>query len=493
MILFSSPQDAREAAALFRASSERKAEGRAVSVGLLESPFKPAAWLTAAELGSLASAKEFETVGASEETVVVMTHLRMDKIREISRSDYLAIVEGGVRFGAFIDAVTKAGLYFPHEPDALMREATIAELIMDGTIFRTEGRFGGLREYILALEIVTPAGEIITTGSRAVKDVTGYDIPSLVLGSGGLCGMIASATLRLLVAPGTRVPFACSGTAAALRGGAAAAHRELGLAFMEMFGERGAELLRGRMAAVEGARGEQTPVAGAARGAGAAGGAAGHGGSGSRLLLIGEVQTPERGRENEVLEKLRRHFADAGEVRALSPELVAEHRRYPLLALDSLTSGDSLLHLAYDDEAGGGAPVTGLDSCSFYPARLDAYIPYGIHDEVEPNGSPLLFACSKKYDEYLIAVLAKSIEAGHEAGSRPLAEAISARGVMEVIGRHNDLLCRRRIPLDELSLPAGEGPRASGAHGKIKSRQDILNDLAGRIYREFDPQGIMIR
>ena len=464
MILFSSPQDVREAAALFRASGERKAEGRRVSVGLLESPFKPAAWLTAAELGSLASAKEFETVGASEETVVVMTHLRMDKIREISRSDYLAVVEGGVRFGAFVDAVTKAGLYFPHEPDALMRDATIAELITDGTIFRTEGRFGGLREYILSLEIVTPAGEVIRTGSRAVKDVTGYDVASLVLGSGGLCGMIASATLRLLVAPGTRVSFACSGTGEALRSAAAPIHRELNPAFMELFGERGAAILRARMAAVEGARGAE-------------------------LLLVGEVQTPEKAREDEVLAKLRRHFAGGGDARALPRELVVEHERYPLLALDSIGGGDSLLHLSYD---GGGASVTGLDSCSLYPVRVDTYIPYGIHDEVEANGSPLLFACSKKYDEYLMAVLAKSLEAGHEAGSRPLAEAVAARGVMEVIGRHNDRLCRRRIPLEELGLPAA-APAPSGALGKITSRQEILTDIAGRVYREFDPHGIMIR
>ena len=470
MILFFSPQDSLEAAGLLRACTGRKAEGRKVAVGILESPFKPAAWLSAAELGSVSSAKAFESVGPSDETLVVMSHARMDRIREISASDFLAVVEGGVKFGAFIDETAKAGLYFPHEPDALMRDATIAEAIMDGTIFRTEGRFGGLREYILSMELVTAGGEIIKTGSRSVKDVTGYDVAGLVLGSGGLCGMISSVTFRLLGAPGTRLFFACSGAAQALRDAAAAIHRDLNPAFMEIFGERASSILLARLAAEAG-----TAEANNA----------------SRALLIGEVQTSEKGREEDLLAKLRSHVAEPGTVQELAPALVGEYRRYPLLALGALKEGDSLLHLAYDEAGTGGTAIKELNTCSLYPSRFHTYIPYGIQDEVGPDG-PLIFACSKKYDEYLMAVLGRALSDGLEAGSRPLEQAIAARSSMEVIGRYKDRLCRRRVPLDELSLPVEE-PKARGAmDGRLK-QQDILNDLAGRIFREFDPQGIMIR
>ena len=68
MVLFYTPRDSREAAELLRACTNLKAEGRRVSVGVLESPFKPAAWLSEVELGSSDVAPE--SVSPSDEIEV---------------------------------------------------------------------------------------------------------------------------------------------------------------------------------------------------------------------------------------------------------------------------------------------------------------------------------------------------------------------------------------------------------------------------------------
>jgi hypothetical protein len=481
MILFYSPHDAREAAGLLRGCTKLKGDGRAIEVGVLESPFKPAGWIGAAEAadtrgGAGMSGADLSaaigSLGASDKALVVLSHENMNKVREVSRTDLLAVVEGGVPFGAFIEEAAGAGLYFPHEPDALMSGATVAELIMDGTIFATEGRFGGLREYILSLEIVTPAGEIIKTGSRSIKDVAGYDIPGLVLGSGGLCGMISSVTFRLLPARGTRLHFACMETDAVLRSAVPEIHRELDPVFMEIFGEKGSALLAEKLRM-------KVP-------------------SGGRLL-VGELQAAEKGREKELLDKLRRYFPASEAVSRLEPAQVEEHRRYPLIALESVEKGYSLLHLSYDETGAIETTLRSINSVTLYPHRFHFYSPYKVDNEGAPKEEQA-FACSREFDEYLIAVLGSALTSGMEAGPSLLSQAVSSRGAMEVLGWSNERLCRRRVDIDVLGLRgeegAGTGGRAGGAASAIDGRakqQQILGDIADRIFDAFDPQGIMIR
>jgi FAD/FMN-containing dehydrogenase len=64
--------------------------------------------------------------------------------------------------------------------------------------------YGGLREYILSVELVTGAGEIVHFGSRSVKDVAGYEVIGMLLGGGGRYGMITEVTLRLIPGQGNR-------------------------------------------------------------------------------------------------------------------------------------------------------------------------------------------------------------------------------------------------------------------------------------------------
>ena len=239
-ILTFAPRNAEEAAGIFRAASAAAEAGRKIRAGVIESPFGPAAGVKLPAAHS--SMDEIARAAVAGETLVLLSHAAMDGIHEISTKDFLAVVGGGVRFGELVEAVRKAGLYFPHEPGAAggvgaqgaTRDATVAGIIMAGASFKTEGRYGRLREYLLSLELVTPGGEIIRAGSRSVKDVTGYDVTGFLMGQGGLCGMIAKATIRLLPAPGTRLGFVCEGARGALESLAGEIRRRLAPAFLEM-------------------------------------------------------------------------------------------------------------------------------------------------------------------------------------------------------------------------------------------------------------------
>src|SRR5690606_11453448 len=61
--------------------------------------------------------------------------------------------------------------------------------------------YGVTKDYVLGLEVVTPTGDIIRTGGRTVKNVTGYDLTKLIVGSEGTLGIITEATLRLIPKP----------------------------------------------------------------------------------------------------------------------------------------------------------------------------------------------------------------------------------------------------------------------------------------------------
>src|SRR5699024_10913098 len=62
-------------------------------------------------------------------------------------------------------------------------------------------KYGVTRDYVLGLEIVLPNGEIIRTGGKLAKDVAGYDLTRLYVGSEGTLGVITEATLKLIPQP----------------------------------------------------------------------------------------------------------------------------------------------------------------------------------------------------------------------------------------------------------------------------------------------------
>jgi len=472
-----SPRDGREAAEILGACSGRAESGRNVRVGLVESPFRPAvqAGIPAAQgagpvaqTGPRAACVEpsaasvpwrgIEALGGVGDVLVFLDHSSMAAIHEISKNDFLIVAGGGARLADVIAAAREAGLFFPHEPDSLMGDATIAEIIMDGSVFKTEGRFGGLREYVLGLELATPGGEIIRTGSRSVKDVTGYDTAGFLMGSGARCGMIVRATLRLLPARGTRFPFACAGDAVSVEKLAALIHTRIDAAFLEIFDDEAARLLgarfegalpRGANAAPRspedsGAPGD--PGAGSARAAFSA----------SPALLVGELLASEPGGERELFDRAREIAPPGLSLRGLDDAALDAYRRFPALVLDA-SGGESLYHLSHDCRPMTARHLRAYNSMSLYPGRRHSYFPC--------NDLPADFA-------------AMVLESGERAR-------------MEIIEKRVGGIFRRRIGEGSLRRLAG-GRSAPGVSAEDEKARDAETELAERIFRVFDPRMIMI-
>jgi glycolate oxidase len=134
---------------------------------------------------------------------VVLSMERFNRILAIDEDNLLAVVEPNVVTGVLQQAVEKVGLFYPPDP------ASLAESVIGGNIAECAGgprafKYGTTRRYVLALEVVLPTGEILRTGSKAVKNVVGYDLTQLIVGSEGTLAIVTQAVLRLIPKPPAR-------------------------------------------------------------------------------------------------------------------------------------------------------------------------------------------------------------------------------------------------------------------------------------------------
>ncbi|ATW23486.1 FAD-binding oxidoreductase [Candidatus Formimonas warabiya] len=131
---------------------------------------------------------------------IALVLTRMNRIKEISKEDLLAVVEPGVITGNLHQEVERLGLFYPPDP------ASLKTCTMGGNIAENAGgprafKYGVTRDYVLGLEVVTPTGDIMQTGGRTVKNVTGYDLTRLLTGSEGTLGVVTQIIVRLIPKP----------------------------------------------------------------------------------------------------------------------------------------------------------------------------------------------------------------------------------------------------------------------------------------------------
>jgi glycolate oxidase len=157
---------------------------------------------------------------------IALSLARMDRILEISRDDFVAVVEPGVVTQTLQTAVEKQGLFYPPDP------ASRADCTLGGNIATNAGgprclKYGVTRDYVLGLEVVLADGTAVRLGSRTHKNKTGFDLSRLFVGSEGLLGIVTGATLKLLPLP----PFrACLGVGFGSMKSAARSIRDIFLA-----------------------------------------------------------------------------------------------------------------------------------------------------------------------------------------------------------------------------------------------------------------------
>ena len=131
---------------------------------------------------------------------IVLSMMQMKKILEISRNELLAVVQPGVSTQQLDEAVAKESLMYVPDPGS----KTVSTI--GGNVATSAGglrglKYGTTKNYILGLEAVLGTGEIIRTGGRLVKDVAGYDITRLLIGSEGTLAVFTEITTVLSPRP----------------------------------------------------------------------------------------------------------------------------------------------------------------------------------------------------------------------------------------------------------------------------------------------------
>ncbi|MBC5635792.1 glycolate oxidase subunit GlcD [Ornithinibacillus sp. BX22] len=133
--------------------------------------------------------------------VILMKHF--DKILEIDEENLTVRTQPGVITKTLIEAVESKGFFYPPDPSS-MKISQIGGNINENSGGLRGLKYGVTRDYVMGLEIVLPNGEIIRTGGKLAKDVAGYDLTSLFVGSEGTLGIVTEATLKLIPKPETK-------------------------------------------------------------------------------------------------------------------------------------------------------------------------------------------------------------------------------------------------------------------------------------------------
>ena len=135
---------------------------------------------------------------------IVLSMEKMNHILEIDKENLMVTVEPGVITGDIHRAVEAEGLFYPPDP-ASLDSCFIGGNIAEGAGGPRAVKYGVTRHYVCGLEMVLPSGEIITCGGKLVKNVTGYDLIQLLIGSEGTLAVVTKIILRLLPLPKVQV------------------------------------------------------------------------------------------------------------------------------------------------------------------------------------------------------------------------------------------------------------------------------------------------
>ncbi len=145
---------------------------------------------------------------------IALALMRMNRIKDISFADAVAVVEPGVFTANLKAAVRAQKLFYPPDP-ASMKDCTIG-----GNVATNAGgprclKYGVTRNYVIGLEVVLANGDVLRTGGRIHKNKTGFDLIGLFVGSEGILGVVTEITLRLLPLPPARATLSAAFATAA--------------------------------------------------------------------------------------------------------------------------------------------------------------------------------------------------------------------------------------------------------------------------------------
>ncbi|WP_200762658.1 glycolate oxidase subunit GlcD [Nitrosophilus alvini] len=132
--------------------------------------------------------------------IVLAVEKYMNKILEIDMENMVARVQPGVINKDLQRAVEDVGLFYPPDP-ASQEYSTIGGNVAENAGGMRAAKYGITKDYVMALRAVLPNGDIIRAGKKTIKDVAGYNITGILVGSEGTLAVITEITLKLISKP----------------------------------------------------------------------------------------------------------------------------------------------------------------------------------------------------------------------------------------------------------------------------------------------------
>ena len=132
--------------------------------------------------------------------IVLAFEKHMNKILEIDMKNMVAVVQPGVINKDLQRAVEEVGLFYPPDP-ASQEYSTIGGNVSENAGGMRAAKYGITKDYVMAIRAVLPNGEVIRAGKRTIKDVAGYNIPGILVGSEGTLAVLSEITLKLIPKP----------------------------------------------------------------------------------------------------------------------------------------------------------------------------------------------------------------------------------------------------------------------------------------------------
>ena len=131
---------------------------------------------------------------------VVVSFTKMNRILELDEENMFVTVEPGIINADLKTYLSEKGYFYPPDP-ASYEFSTIGGNVAECSGGPAAVKYGVTKDYVAALEVITGEGEIINTGSKAVKNVSGYNLTELFTGSEGTLGLFSKITLKILSKP----------------------------------------------------------------------------------------------------------------------------------------------------------------------------------------------------------------------------------------------------------------------------------------------------
>src|SRR3954466_13226876 len=140
---------------------------------------------------------------------IALSLARMNRIKDLSFADAVAVVEPGVITADFQAKAREQKLFYPPDP------ASKKDCSLGGNVATNAGgprclKYGVTRNYVVGLEVVLADGEVLRTGGRVHKNKTGFNLVGLFVGSEGMLGVVTEITLKLLPLPPARATLSAS-------------------------------------------------------------------------------------------------------------------------------------------------------------------------------------------------------------------------------------------------------------------------------------------